>query len=80
MLLIICLFAWLCLNIKLFNLLYSGQPFYLGGSEDPVADSKDAIRPLVRDGVKLAIQLAHGDGFGINNRDLYLVLIHQTLV
>ena len=63
-----------------FKLLYSGQLSYLGGSEGSVADSEDAIRPLMRDGVKLTIQLAHGDGFGIDHCDLYLVLIHQTLV
>lgn len=62
------------------SLPHSGQPSYLGGSKGSVADGEDAIRPLVRDGVKLAIQLAHGDRFGIDNCDLYLVLIHQTLV
>lgn len=54
----------------------NGPPSYLRGSKSSVANSKDTIRPLVRDGVKLAVQLAHGDGFGINNCDQYLVLIH----
>lgn len=58
----------------------SEEPFYLGGSKGFVADGEDAVGPLVRDGVEVAVQLAHGDGFGIDNSDLHLVLIHQTLV
>ena len=32
------------------------------------------------DGIEGAIQLAHGDGLGVDDRDLHLVLLHQTLV
>lgn len=56
------------------------QQSYLGGSEGPIADSEDAIGPLMRDWVELTIQLAHGNGFGIDYCDLYLVLIHQALI
>lgn len=57
----------LCLNLKQFKLPHSGQPSNLRGSK-------------VSDRVKLAVQLARGDGFGIDSCDLDLVLIHQTLV
>lgn len=57
----------------------TGQPSYLGRCKISVADSKDTIGPFMRDRVKLAIQLAHGDGFGINDCDQYFILIHQTL-
>lgn len=53
-----------------------GQESYQGGSKGSVAHGKDAIRPLMRDRVKLAVQLTHGDGLGVDNCDLYLVLIH----
>lgn len=78
----VCLFAcWMHLKPKLFKLPFSEQPWsHLGGSEGSVADGEDAIGPLVRDGVKLAVQLAHGDGFGVDDCDLHLVLFHQTLV
>lgn len=60
--------------------MYFGCKSYLGSSKGSVADSQDAIRPFVGNRVKLAIQLPHSDGLGIDNRDLDLVLIHQTLV
>lgn len=58
---------------------YTSKPSYLGGSKSPIADRKDAIRPLVRNWVKLAIQLSHSNGFRVDNCDMHLVLIHQTL-
>lgn len=75
-----CVFVCLCLNLKQFKLPHSGQPSNLRGSKVSVADCEDAVRPVMSDGVKLAVQLAHGDGFGIDSCDLDLVLIHQTLV
>lgn len=52
---------------------------YLGCGKCSIADSQDAIWPLMGDGIKLAIQLAHGDRLWVDNSDLNPVLLHQTL-
>ena len=41
----------------------------LGGGKGSVADGQDPVRPLVGDGVKGAVQLAHGDGLGVQHCD-----------
>ena len=51
----------------------------LGRGEGPVGHGQDAVRPLVRDGVKGAIELAHGDGLGVENGDDDLLFIIQPL-
>ena len=50
-----------------------------GVGEGLVADGEDAVGPLVRDGVKAAVELAHSDGLGVEHNDLHLVLLQQTL-
>lgn len=52
---------------------------YLGSGKCSIADSQDAIRPLMGDGIKLAIQLAHGDRLWVDNSDLNPVLLHEIL-
>jgi len=52
---------------------------HLWSSKCSVRDGKDTIRPLVRHGVKLTIQLTHCDRFRIDDCIVNTILIHQTL-
>ena len=51
-----------------------------GSGKGAVGDSKDSVRPLVRNGIEASIELTHGDGFRVDDGDLYLVLLHQTFL
>lgn len=44
-----------------------------------VGDGQHAVRPLVADGVEAAVQLAHGDGLGVEDAVPHSVLVHQLL-
>lgn len=55
------------------------QNSHRGCRKRSVVHRQHTIRPLVRDWVELAVQLAHGDGLGVQHNYLHLVLIHQFL-
>jgi len=52
---------------------------YLGRGKSTIVDSEDAIGPFVGDWVELTVQLTHGNGLRVNDANLHLVFIHQSL-
>lgn len=51
--------------------------FWGGNSLIPVGGGQDTIRPLMADGIEAAIQLAHGDGLGVDDAVVHCKLLHQ---